>query len=78
MAPATVVILIGAVAFLFGAAAPIVFGPPEEERAPASIVDWLVRGLVGAAVAHTALAVYNVTQEARHMDGFNKVLLSRA
>lgn len=76
MAPVTAVLLIGGVAFLFGAAAPVVFGPSEEQREPARMVDWLVRGLVGAAVAHTALAIYDLEQQARHADDFGNVLIS--
>ena len=78
MSPVTAVVLIAAIAFLFGVAAPVVFGRPEEERAPATLLDWLVRGLVGAAFAHTALAVYEVVEQARQSAGDNltRVLLS--
>lgn len=76
MAPLTAVVLIGVIAFLFGAAAPVVFGPPAEEQARATVIDWLVRGLVGAAVAHTALAVYQLIQQARHEDDLTRELLS--
>jgi hypothetical protein len=75
--PVAVVILVGAIAFLFGGAALVVFGPPAEEQAPATAIDWLIRGLVGAAVAHTALAVYNLTQQAHDSgDELQRVLLS--
>jgi hypothetical protein len=78
MSPVAVVILIAVITFLFGAAAPVVFGPPEEEHRPAGPIDWLVRGLVGAAVAHTALAIYDVIEQARHMDELGGVFVSDA
>jgi len=77
MAPVAVVTLIAVIAFLFGAAAPVVFGPPEEERSRPTLIDWLVRGLVGAAVAHTALAVYDIVEQAKHTEEFgDRVFLS--
>ncbi|HEX4806577.1 MAG TPA: hypothetical protein VFU94_11815 [Conexibacter sp.] len=76
MSPVAVVSLIAVIAFLFGAAAPVVFGPSEEERTPVGPIGWLVRGLVGAAVAHTALAVYSLIEQARHSDGLDAIFLS--
>ncbi len=76
MSPVTVVILIAVIAFLFGAAAPVVFGPPEEQRTRTTLLDWLVCGLVGAAFAHTALVVYDVIEQARHAGDFSSVFLS--
>lgn len=76
MSPAAVVTLIAVIAFLFGAAAPVVFGAPEEERRRATPIDWLVRGLVGAAVAHTALGVYDIIKTAQQSDDLGDTLLS--
>ncbi len=76
MSPVTVVILIAVIAFLFGAAAPVVFGPPEEQPASIGPIDWLVRGLVGAAVAHAALSVYDVIETSRRVDELSGAFLS--
>jgi hypothetical protein len=76
VSPTTVVVLIALVAFLLGAAAPVVFGRPEEERKPATVIGWVVRGLVGAAVAHTAVGVYAAVQTARHGHDVGGILFS--
>ncbi len=76
MSPVTVVTLISVIAFLFGAAAPVVFGPPEEQRTRTTVLDWLVRGLVGAAVAHAALGVYDMIETSRAADDLGGAFLS--
>ena len=58
MSPTAIVILVSVVAFVFAMVGFTVFGPPLEERQPTGTLDWLVRGLVGLAVVHTALGVY--------------------
>jgi hypothetical protein len=59
------VLVIAPVAFLFGMAGVAVFGPPEEERRPIGVVDWVVRMLVGLAAAHTCVGIYRALEASR-------------
>jgi hypothetical protein len=64
MSPSQVVLLIAIVTFAFGTASVAVFGPLEERRQLGAL-GWLVRGLVGLAVAHTGVGIYHAVEHAR-------------
>jgi uncharacterized membrane protein len=72
MTPSHFVLLIAFVAFLVGAAGVAVFAPAEE-AAQIGVVGWLVRGLVGLAVAHTCVGIYGAIETATDSgDGFSR------
>jgi heme/copper-type cytochrome/quinol oxidase subunit 1 len=72
------VLLISLVTFLFGAAGVAVFGPPLETGMQIGAIGWLVRGLVGLAVAHTCLGIYGMVERMRDYEGVPHALRAEA
>lgn len=69
MSPVIAVLLIFVVTFLIGSVGSLVLPPGEEGREPISPMGWLVRGLVGLAVAHTSVGIFDTIEEMRSFGG---------
>lgn len=71
MTPSNLVILIAFVTFMLGMAGVAIFGPPEQQQGQIGALGWLVRILVGLAVAHTCVGIYGAIERMHEFNELN-------